>query len=304
MTIRSAARLVLSLALLVLAVATARAQHPVIKPARALHQRIALADVVAVGTIGAIGEGRVEVRDAVVLRGAAAPAFAIKRNPAAPPPFVTGVPAVLLLAGARPPYVLVDEPREVVVPSDAAAAQRWTDALRALFDAERDPLRLLHTYLLWLDGDDETLREAAAAALSDAQAPYLPLGADDATARARAALDPRRAPAARRVSALLAISDPAGASVLVDGVPGDAADPQVVATALRGSPGLPQAQREAALLRALAHEERDVRRAALLAAPMIWTPAVAAKVSALGASDADPEVRADAKDVATRAGMP
>ena len=37
---------------------------------------------------------------------------------------MTGVPAVLLLRGARSPYVLVDEPREVVLLRDAAVADR------------------------------------------------------------------------------------------------------------------------------------------------------------------------------------
>src|SRR5262245_58516334 len=123
----AAARLPI-LALLVALAAPAAAQHPMPARARALHERLAAADVVAVATIGPIHEGRVEVRDATVLRGNAPASFEIKRSPAAPPPFVTGVPAVLLLRGARPPYVLVDEPREVILPSDAAAAKRWTDA--------------------------------------------------------------------------------------------------------------------------------------------------------------------------------
>jgi hypothetical protein len=198
--------------------------------------------------------------------------------------------------------VLVDEPREVILPSDAAAAKRWTDALRSLFAAESDPQKILHTYLMWLDGDDESLREAAAAALSEPSAAYLPLGADDAAERARTALDPRRAPAARRVSAMLAITNDAGASALVAGIPGAAGDAQVVATALRGSANLSRESREAALLRSLAADERDVRRAALMVAPLAWTQAVAAKVAELAQSDPDQDVREDAKDVASRAG--
>ena len=154
----------------------ASAQHPMPQAPRPLHTRLAAADVVAIATIGAIGDGRVEIRDATVLRGDAPAAFEIKHSPVAPPPFVTGVPAVLLLRGARSPYVLVDEPREIVLLRDANDAQRWTVALQALFAAGADPGRLLHTYLGWLDGDDEKLREAAASALSDSRAPFLPLG--------------------------------------------------------------------------------------------------------------------------------
>ena len=281
----------------------AHAQHPMPSAGRPLHVRIAAADVVAVATIGTIDEGRIEVRDATVLRGTASKTFEIKRSPAQPPPFVTGVPAVLLLRGARPPYVLVDEPREVILPSDDKAAQRWTAALRALFDAGNDPDKLLHTYLLWLDGDDETLREAAAAAFSDARAPFLPLGPADAIDRANAAIDPRRPAANRRISALLAATNPAGADALLARVPGPAEDPQVVATALRATSSLPRESREAALLRALGHDASEVRRAALLSAPLLWTDAVAAKVAEIAKSDPDPDVRSDANGAMARGGM-
>ena len=296
MTHRSSA-VALALLVLVAGAAPARAQHALPPRDRPLHERIALADVVAVGTIGPIHEGRIEVREATVLRGQAPASFQIKRSPAAPPPFVTGVPAVLLLRGARPPYVLVDEPREVVLPSDAAAAKRWTEALRALFAAESDPTKLLHTYLVWLDGDDEALREAAGAALSSADAPYLPLGRDDALTRARAALDPLRVPAARRVSAALAISEPAGAVALVEGSPGESPDPQVVAIALRGAPSVSRELREAALLRSLSHESPAVRRAAVMSAAALWSDAVAARVAQMAEQDPDSDAKLDARDV-------
>ncbi|RIL01928.1 MAG: hypothetical protein DCC71_17035 [Proteobacteria bacterium] len=304
--LRTPARLsgLLLLVLLVAAGGRAAAQHPLPPSVRPLHERIAAADVVAVGTIGPIGEGRIEVRDAVVLRGAAPAQFEIKRSPATPPPFVTGVPAVLLLRGARPPYVLVDEPREVVLPSNANAAQRWTEALRALFVAGDDPEKLLHTYLVWLDGEDESLREAAAAALSDVRAPFLPLGARDAVLRAQAAMDPRRAPAARRISAMLAMSHPDGGAALVAAIPGAAPDPQVVATAIRASIAAPPAQREAALLRALAHDDEQVRRAALAVAYSAWSDAVAARVAALEHADPAEAVRLEARDARTRAAVP
>ena len=101
---------IVAVLVLVLALApTARAQHPLPQGSRPLHVRLAAADVVAVGTIGAITEGRVEIRDATVLRGDAAASFEIKRSPAKALQFATGVPAVLLLRGARSPYVLVDD---------------------------------------------------------------------------------------------------------------------------------------------------------------------------------------------------
>ena len=292
---------ILAVLVLVLAFApTARAQHPLPPGPRPLHLRIAAADIVAVGMVGAITDGRVEIRDATVLRGDAPASFEIKRSPAKPLPFATGVPAVLLLRGARSPYVLVDEPREIVLLRDAADATRWTAALQALEAASAEPNRLLQIYLAWLDGDDENLRDAAGAALSDFRAPFLPLGREDALLRARAALDPKRAAPTRRVSALLAVTQADGAAALVEGIPGEAADPQVIATALRAVIPVAREQRVAALLRALADEERDVRRAALNAAPTLWTDAVAARVATMATSDPDPQARADAQSAKAR----
>jgi len=299
MSLRIAAVLVLALALAPIA----RAQHPFLPGPRPLHVRIAAADLVAVGMVGPIRDDRVEIRGATVLRGDAAASFEIKRSPAKPLPFATGVPAVLLLRGARSPYVLVDEPREIVLLRDAADARRWTEALQALEAASAEPKRLLQIYLAWLDADDETLRDAAGAALSDSDAAFLPLGRDDALLRARAALDPTRAAPTRRVSAMLAVTQADGAAALVEGIPGEAADPQVIATALRAAIPVAREQRAAALLRALADEERDVRRAALDAAPALWTDAVAAKVAEIAASDPDPRARADAQNAKARGGQ-
>jgi hypothetical protein len=293
-----------TLAVLVLVlglVPAAHAQHPLPQGPRPLHLRIAESDVVAVGTIGPITDGRIEIRNATVLRGAAPAAFAIKRSPAKSPLFVTGVPAVLLLRGARSPYVLVDEPREIVLLRDAADAKRWSSALQALSDASADPNRLFQIYLAWLDGDDENLREAAGAALTDSRAPFPPLARDAALVRAAAAVDPHRAATARRVSAQLAMTQSDGAAALVTAIPGSAADPQVVAAALHGA-SVDRELRVAALLRALADEEHDVRRVALFAAPLLWTDAVAAKVAELAAQDPDPGARADAQEAKARGG--
>ena len=118
---------------------------------------------------------------------------------------------------------------------------------------------------------------------------------------AAAAMDPHRAATARRVSAQLAMTQSDGAAALVEGIPGGAADPRVVSTALLG-PAVQRELRVAALLRALAHEEPDVRRAALFAAPLLWTDAVAAKVAELAAQDPDPGARADAQEAKARGG--
>ena len=183
------------------------------------------------------------------------------------------------------------------------SAKRWADALQSLEAASAEPNRLLQIYLAWLDGGDESLSDAAGAALSDFRAPFLPLGREDAMLRARAALDPRRATPTRRVSAMLAVTQADGAAALVEGIPGEAADPQVIAIALRAVVPVAREQRVAALLRALGDEVRDVRRAALDAAPTLWTDAVAAKVAEVAASDPDPRARADAQNAQARGGQ-
>ena len=77
MSLRTLAVLVLVLG----PVTAARAQHPIAQGPRPLHLRIAEADIVAVGTVGPITDGRIEIRDATVLRGNAPATFAIKRSP-------------------------------------------------------------------------------------------------------------------------------------------------------------------------------------------------------------------------------
>ena len=99
---------------------------------------------------------------------------------------------------------------------------------------------------------------------------------------------------------MLAMTNADGAAALVAAVPGAAADPQVVATGLRASVAVPRELRVAALLRALDSEARDVRRAALFAAPELWTDAVEKKVEAMAAGDPDAEVRANAASAKQR----
>jgi hypothetical protein len=277
----------------------ARAQelHPLPEGPRPLHLRMDEADVVAIGTVASIDPGRISIHDAIVLRGDAPDAFPIKRAPADPPPLAVGHEAVLFLRGARPPYVLVDAPREMVVLHGDAEVAHWRTGLDALLHAEDDRERLLTVYLGWLDGDDPSLRETAGAALVDLRSGFLPLDRTHALARVPVALDPARSTDARRVSARLAVTDPDASAALLAGVPGAANDPQVVETALRAGferhlPGYPPA-----LARAFADGNPEVRLAAVRVVRIAPTGSDVARLRKLAAGDPDRGVRREAQKV-------
>jgi len=282
-------------ALLLARAADAQMAHGMVFGPRPLHLRVAQADVVAIGTIAAIEPGRIAVRNAVALRGAPGASFEVKRSPSNPPPLAVGQQAVLLLRGARSPYVQVDDAKELVALRDAASARVWSEALGELLEAQSDPLRLLAVYLAWLDGDDPALRGAAGAALVDARSKLPEPTAAQALARARVALDATQPIELRRVSARVATGDPAGTAALLAGTPDALGDPGLVAIvlgagALRKSPGL-----DDALARALASEDVEVRRAALRASEGAWSDRVEARVRELSESEPDPSLRQDAK---------
>jgi len=271
--------------------------HPLPLGPLPLHLRIAEADAVAIGTVEAIADGRIRVRDATALRGEPGESFEVKRAPSKPPPLAVGVQAVFLLRGARPPYVLVGEPKELVVLRDAASARVWRDALAQLLAASNDPEKLLALYVTWLDGSDEKLRASAAAALVDARSKLPGLAEDAAVERARVALDGARPIEVRRVSAHLAATQLAGASALLRGLPGVSPDPQIVEVALLGGSLVHSPELPAALDRAFAHDDVEIRRRALRLAEVEWTDPIPAKVRAIAEHDADAGLRSEASQV-------
>jgi hypothetical protein len=309
------ARSLLALALSLLAAGPARAQtamgHPAPEGPRPLHRLVAEADVIAIATIATIDAadpGRIRVRDALPIVGVPGASFELKRAPSNPPVFPIGSRALLLLRGARAPYVLVDAPRENVVVADPASEARWADALRALRAATGDPLRLRDVYLAWCDGDVEALRQQATRGLYDAEAGFHPLPPELGVERARRALDPALPAGVRRSSAAVAILTPEGTSALVAGAPpagagegSGAAD--VLEIAIQGAmlrndgPGL-----GGAVQRGLASSDTSVRRVAARYGAQISLPDVRAAVAKLATTDPDPEVRKLAEKVAAGGG--
>jgi hypothetical protein len=274
----------------------ARAQHGMPVGPRPLHLRLAQADVVAIASVAEVGEARVTVRDAVLLRGEAPATFELKRAPSQPAPYAPGLTLLLPLRGARPPYVLVDDARELVVLRDVAAASAWREALPGLLAAGDDREALLTTYLGWLDGREETLREVAGAALLDPRSQLVPVSAERAVERAGAAQDPAAPALARRVSAILAGGREEGSRALLPVARDPAADPQVVETALRsaaqwGLPGL-----DDALLAGLEHPSSAVRLASVKLVEASGSAAGRARLPALAAGDPDEDVRRAARE--------
>lgn len=293
----------LALAALLAWAGAAPAQHGMASGPRPLHLRLAAADVVAIATVADVRPGRVALRDAIVLHGEAPPAFELKRAPSREIPYAVGLRLVLPLRGARSPYVLEDDARELVVLRDDAAVAAWSEALRALLAAGGDREALTTTYLGWLDGGEEGLREVAAAALVDPRSALLPLSPERTLERAHAALDPALPAPARRVSAILAGGRPEGTRALLDAALADpAADPQVVETVLRDAVAERVPGADDALVAALGHGSASVRRAAVRLAGSSGSPAALARLPALATSDPDEGVRRQAAKVMTERG--
>lgn len=144
--------------------------HPLPVGPRAFHVRLAGAEVVAVVRVERVGEGRIAARLEQALAGAPPAAFEVKRSPLRPPPLATGDRALLLLRGDRPPYVLADEPSEVIRLSDDAMAARWTAAAGRALAARADPAALAAVYEDWVAHGPASLRDLGAASLQALQA--------------------------------------------------------------------------------------------------------------------------------------
>jgi hypothetical protein len=141
--------------------------HPLLPGVRPFHDRVANVDVAAVVRVERVDEGRVEVVREDVLAGAPPERFEVKRSPLTPPPLATGDRALLLLRGARPPYIFADEPAEVIRLSDDAMAARWSSAVRSVLVHRDEPAELVPIYLDWIEHGPETLREIARSSLLD-----------------------------------------------------------------------------------------------------------------------------------------
>ncbi len=282
--------------------AYAQMMHGMTPGPPALEERVARADAAAVATVEAVEAGRIRLRDGVAVFGTVPDAFEVKRRPSAPLGLAVGERALLLLAGARSPYVVVDDPKDVAPLADAAAASRRADAVRDVYAARGDVEALRAVYIGWTEADDEALRAEALRSLLRFGGPFLPVPPESASARAQVALDATRSPAARRAAAALAAGDPAALDRMLTGVFSSevAADPELALAIvrsglLRSRPAAPHA-----LLVALRSSGTDLRLGALEivreAPPAVVAPALAD----LAANDPDARVREQAAHALSR----
>jgi hypothetical protein len=279
--------------------AAAGAQHPIGPRTRPLHTRLALADAVALASVAEVSEGRIRLERARSLAGNVPESFEVKRSPAAPPPLAAGDRALLLLRGARPPYVLVDQPEETIRLGDAASEERWAEAALAWLEVRERPAAWVPLYLGWIEEGPDTLRDLAVQGLADPRAPFQPVDASVFVGLARIAWDPARPVAARRAAALLASFAPAGGAELSAGLlaaPLDC-DPEVAQAALRAAPRQLGADPAPALMRGLDHADAEVRRVALQNAGTVTTrsPELRARIERVAREDAESWLRADAE---------
>lgn len=265
---------------------------------RPLDTRVALADAAVIGTVDVVELGRIRIGDAIAAFGDVPPSFELKRAPSSPPGLVRGERVLLLLRGARSPYLLVDEASEIVRATDAEA--RWLGAVRAARAAGDDPDAVLTLALSWLDAPERDLRQTALRTLVEREGSRPSRAADLAGGAARAAVDDAIDWDARMVGAVVASRHAETRRDLLAQLPGSV-DPRVIQAALRtafpyGEPGT-----EAALLRSLRHDERDVRLAALGVAGAAGSTEVGAEMERIARDDPDPAVRSAAQQNLERA---
>jgi hypothetical protein len=284
----------LLLALLVAAPLSAQL-HPLPSGPRPLHARLAVADAAAIVNVLRVETGRIHVELGTALHGSLPGSFAVKRSPSRPPPLEAGSRALLFLRGARPPYVLVDRPEEVVLVEDAAAEQRMASAVRALVDAA-GPAGWAETYVGWLDGDDERLRALAAAALADPKSALVPYSESVVAGRVAAALDPARPALVRRVSAGVAATRPEGVRALLAGLLAGPrpADVELLAATVRGAVAISAPDLSGTIVRMLRDTDTQMRRAGVTLLALAPDPGLRTELERVAHHDADPALREEA----------
>ncbi|MBM4385883.1 MAG: hypothetical protein FJ091_21250 [Deltaproteobacteria bacterium] len=152
-------------------VASARAQAPHAIPplVRPLHERVAEADAIALVAVERVTAGRISLRLRDALHGELPAALELKRSPLAPPPLAEGAVALVMLRGARSPYVLAGEPSEALVVHSDVEAEALAQGVLQLRAAGGDPLKTMYVYGTWLNAP-EPLRSLGRAVLEKSAA--------------------------------------------------------------------------------------------------------------------------------------
>jgi hypothetical protein len=275
----------------------ARAQHGFVPPEdRALHERLAVARIVAIATVADVGLGRIAFETALPVLGSVAPEFEIKRSPSKPPPWRVGERAVLLLSGARSPYRWIERPVEAITLADADAERRFAQALREMDAVRIDPVARRDLYARWSDGRDEDLARIGQRGLMDVVGMASVLDAEFALSRADVASDLERPIEVRRRAAHVAARHPDGIAALLRHLarttPGT--DVVIAEVALQSGLLVRDPAVELRLVEVLAAPETDLGQLGLRFSALATGPEVERKLSEIAVGHPDAEVRGDA----------
>lgn len=259
---------------------------------RPLQERLAEADLVLVAEIVGLSDGRIEVKAALPLVGTPPERFEIKRRRSSAPPLAVHDRALLLLRGARPPYVLVDEPAETIRLVDSPGEAAWIEAVREVLAHRDDPATLAKRMLGWIDRGPATLRDTAFISLNPLLSASETLRTEVALERATAAARSELPAEARAISAQLASRSEKGQDRLVAAL-ARAEDLEATALAsalrlgsLRGHPDL-------AILyeRALASSDAELRQVAARDPAPVLRLGESAERSLARIAEGDPDAR-------------
>ena len=275
------------------------AQHPGVAQQRSLAARLALADAVVIATVESEAPGRLACGSVRTLSGTVPERLEVKRSATTPPPLAVGDRAVLLLRGARPPYVLVDDPEETIRLADPSSEERWAAAVSGWLAVRSEPAAWPALYARWIDDGPDTLRELAVSGLADPRAPFAPIPAATGAAFGDRAWDLARSLPARRAYALAATMSVDGSARLVAGFRAtpDDSDPAVASAALRAVL-LDPATASPVVAHALDHTDAEVRRAALQAAQSLRDragPELRERIARVSREDSESWLRAEAE---------
>jgi len=277
------------------------AMHGMRAGPRPLATRLAEADHAVAGTVAAVTADRIAVEDGRSLMGSAPARFEVKRSPLRPPDVAPGDRVLWLLRGARPPYVMMDEPSELQrLP--AGEEDAWARAVRELARVREEPAERTALYEEWVESGPLGLAEEALRALATDRT-VLEDRAGWAERRVATALDPDRSAERRSASAYAAGLVPRGAEMLLRAL-GERPDVpvEVVHVAVQAGALLRSPQLEPALRGLLESPREDVRRAAARhAARRATHPDLLRALEEAARSDPDEEVRDAARRALERA---
>lgn len=259
-----------------------------------LHAQLRDADAVAIATVDAVGVGRIHLVEARSIVGGVPEVFEVKRAPSSPPGLAGGDRVLLLLRGARTPYLIATRAGAPIRIGSSADESDWVHGLRTLRAADGDPRRIANVYAGWL-ARGPALALQAAIGLSQPDCPEALLTPERTARLATLALEAED-PALRRAAARAAVRTADGRARLLARLP--AGDPQVLDTTLRAAASADPERATRTLLRALRDPDAEVRDAALGASVALpYGSDVLAQISRIASDDPDARLRDHARRI-------